>query len=127
MDSSGHPQAEYIERGPSERAWEKICASWVSKPDRSTGELLSAGTTTGRDLRRRMVGLLRDQMPVELARERVFITYTAALHILADRARLLDTPDPRRPVVSDALFATNLCDMSWGALTAPVTSTSDIT
>jgi AcrR family transcriptional regulator len=114
------PQIEYIQIGPSERAWMKICASWVAQPKLSNGQLNAAGTSSGRELRRRWVELLRVHMPAALARERVLTTYGAALHILADRANLIDAASTRRPLLPDVVFSANLCDMSCGALTAPV-------
>jgi AcrR family transcriptional regulator len=122
VDAVLRPQAEYVEIGPSERAWMKICASWVSQPALSTGQLYGAGTHSGRLLRRRWVGALTDQMPATLARERVLVSYTAALHILADRARLLDAGEPQRVVLPAEAFAANLCDMVCGALTAPASA-----
>jgi AcrR family transcriptional regulator len=126
VDAVLRPQAEYIQIGPSERAWMKICASWVSQPALSNGQLNTAGTTSGRELRVRWVRKLREQMPATLARERVLVTYTAALHILADRATLMDAPDTRRPLLPDAAFSANLCDMSCGALTAPVSEAAEL-
>jgi AcrR family transcriptional regulator len=119
VDAVLRPQVEYLELGPSERAWVKIAASWVARPAVTNSDMNSAGTTTGRDLRRRWIQLLRRDMPTLLARERVLMTYTAALHGLADRARSLDS-DTDRASVPAAAFAANLCDMVCGALTAPV-------
>jgi AcrR family transcriptional regulator len=120
VDAALRLLAEYVEMGASERAWMKICADWVSQPALSTGELDTAGSRTGRELRRRWVRRLREQMPAPLARERVLIIFTAALNILADRARLLDAPETSRPVLADEVFSANLADMACGALTAPV-------
>jgi AcrR family transcriptional regulator len=116
------PQVEYLRNGPSERAWMKICSAWVSQPHLSTGQLWAAGTSSGRELRRRMVKVLAREMPIELARERVFVAYTWALHGLADRARLMDATEPTRPVLPEAVFAANLSDMYLGALNAPVSA-----
>ena len=126
VDAVLRPQTEYIQLGPSERAWMKICAAWVAQPKLSNGQLNNAGTTAGRDLRRRWVHKLREDMPPVLARERVLVTYTAALHILADRANLIDFADVRRPLLPDAVFCANLCDMACGALTAPVSVSADL-
>jgi AcrR family transcriptional regulator len=120
VDAVLRPQVEYIEIGPSERAWMKICASWVSRPSLTNDDMNTAGTTAGRDLRRRWVQLLRADMPTRLARERVITTYTASLHGLADRARVLDSVTTDRPAIPAAAYAANLCDMVCGALTAPV-------
>jgi AcrR family transcriptional regulator len=122
LDAMLRPLAEYIEIGASERAWIEISGAFVSQPQWSAGELNAAGTGTGRELRRRLVHRLREQMPDPLARERVLTTYTAALHILADRARLLDTAEPGRKVLAEPVFTANLCDMSCGALSAPVSA-----
>jgi AcrR family transcriptional regulator len=119
VDAALRPPVEYLEAGPSERAWTKIAASWMSKPTLSANDMNTAGTASGRELRRRWIQLLRTRMPTPLARERVLITYTAALHSLADRARLLDLDTTDRPVISAGAFAANLCDMCCGALTAP--------
>jgi hypothetical protein len=32
VDAVLRPQIEYIQLGPSERAWMKICAAWVAQP-----------------------------------------------------------------------------------------------
>jgi AcrR family transcriptional regulator len=121
IDAVLRPQTEYLQLGSSERAWAKICASWVSQPSLPSGMLQTAGTTSGKELRRRWVQHLRADMPTALAIERVVQTYFAALHILADRARLLDAETPgKRPVLPDDVFAANLTDLVYGSLTAPV-------
>jgi AcrR family transcriptional regulator len=126
VDAVLRPQTEYIQLGPSERAWMKISAAWMGQPKLSSGQLNHAGTASGRELRRRWVHKLREQMPPALARERVLITYSAALHILADRANLIDSKDTRRPLLPDSAFTANLCDMSCGALTAPVSPAAEV-
>jgi AcrR family transcriptional regulator len=114
------PLAEYITRGPSERAWAKMCAELLSDPrigldviaDGTSGESVKQGSLLVEELTRRM--------PAPVARERVLAVSQFAVHLCANRAKMLDSARNVRTLGPDADFADNLLDMAVGALKAPV-------
>lgn len=118
------PDAEYLRRGPSERAWTKIYAELGTRPDvtlqdvleHTPAVLLQAGVSLHDQLARRIGG--------DLAVERLTSVLTACSHLCADRARFEDAPpgpEPRlaRPVLPFEAWLANLLDMAVGALLAP--------
>jgi hypothetical protein len=113
------PTAEYLRQGPSARAWVKIAAELVARPERAMNDFfdnLPAETlTTGAAL----YDHLRTTLPQGVALERVLTVSQAAMHICADRARLEEATDRGRRHLDLDGFVANLVDMSYGALVAP--------
>ena len=112
------PFAEYVDRGPSERAWVKICAELLIRPSTTLNEIRqrsSAATfEAGSVIYRKMVEIV----PNDVAIERAIAVPLGAIHVCADRARNLDHPKPRRTVLPAELFVANLVDMSASAFGA---------
>jgi AcrR family transcriptional regulator len=113
------PVAEYLTRGPSERAWVKIQAELGTRPKMRLIEMVtfapSAALAAGNALYER----LRQDLPDEVAAERMILAAQAMVHLCADRARLIDDPERRAGAVSDAVYVENLVDMTYGALSVP--------
>lgn len=115
------PYADYLRRGPSERAWTKISAQQSGSPhialrdifDHAPAVALQACTTIHQQLT-----LTMDSAVVV---ERLFSVLAASSHLCADRARFEDAPDAagRRPALPFDRWRANLVDMAVGALLAP--------
>jgi len=118
VETVTRPWAEYVTRGPSERAYVKIIAELMADPelgfetmrDNTLPELAAVGVT----LYERMSA----RMPTNLAVERLWTVSRFAVQTSADRAVLVDDPNPARPILPDDEFVENLVDMAAGALTA---------
>jgi AcrR family transcriptional regulator len=120
------PNADYVRRGPSERAWIRISAERSARPETAWADVIdhapAAALEAGAALFERMV----EVMPGRLAIERIRAVSQACLHLCADRARLEEWADHAggpTPVDLDR-WATNLVDMAAGAMLAPVTAGS---
>jgi AcrR family transcriptional regulator len=110
------PLAEYVELGPSERSWLRICADGLSRPSL---EALDAGAgPSSREAGKEVYRLMAPTIPHDLALERMIAAVQATIHICADRARAL-TEAGARKVVPAEIFAANLVDMMGAALMAP--------
>jgi AcrR family transcriptional regulator len=116
------PAAEYLTRGPSERAWVKIMADLGQAPELRLNQMVAsappAAQKAGRVLYEQLVVLI----PPALARERIVALAQIAVHMCADRARLEDDPGGSRAHVSGDVFVENLVDMVTGALFAPLSA-----
>lgn len=120
------PFAECLGGGPSARSWLKIGTELVSRPQvaiedlqaQSSSVAIAAGTT--------IVELLSEHLPRDAAIERLLVVTQGANHVLADRARLEDAADARRPRVPIALFVSGLIDTMCGALLAPVSEQTQL-
>jgi AcrR family transcriptional regulator len=120
------PNAVYVGRGASERAWIKIAADlaartdivWRDVVDNVPQSALAAGDALYRQL--------RATMPRSLALDRILSVSQAMLHVCADRARLEDAeiagPGSVRPRIAFDQWTDNIVDMAAGAMFAPVTS-----
>jgi AcrR family transcriptional regulator len=116
------PAAEYLTRGPSERAWVKIMADLGQAPDLRLNQMVMiappAAQKAGAVLYEQLVVLL----PPSLARERIVALAQISVHMCADRARLEDDPKGSRAHVPGDVFVENLVDMVTGALFAPLST-----
>jgi AcrR family transcriptional regulator len=113
------PAAEYLTRGPSERAWVKIMADLGQAPDLQLKQMVAVAPPAAQKAGTVLYGQLILQMPAELARERIVALAQVAVHMCADRARLEDAPGDSRRHVDGPVFVENLVDMVTGALFAP--------
>jgi AcrR family transcriptional regulator len=118
------PAAEYLTRGPSERAWVKIMADLGQAPELRLNQMVAsappAAQKAGTVLYEQLVALI----PAALARERIVALAQIAVHMCADRARLEDDPAGSRTHVSGDVFVENLVDMVTGALFAPLSASA---
>jgi AcrR family transcriptional regulator len=113
------PWAEYVTRGPSERAYVKIVAELAADPtvsfdtvrENSLPDLEAIGIT--------LYERLKQKMSPELAAERVWTISRFAMQTAADRARLIDTRNPARLLIADDVFVDNVVAMAVGAVEAP--------
>jgi AcrR family transcriptional regulator len=113
------PAADYLVRGPSERAWVKIMAELGQLPDLRLDQMALAAPPAAQEAGGLLYRLLTEVMPSELARERLVALALIAVHLCANRARLHDDPERSRAHVDDDVFVDNLVDMTTAALFAP--------
>jgi len=115
------PTAEYIRHGPSARAWVKVSAEEIRRPE----ILLSAMATHAPDIARTIGTALHTQLTrtlsTDLATERLLSLVMASLQLCADRARREDAPagTPVRTALPFDRWLDNLLDMAVAAATAP--------
>lgn len=115
------PGAEYLSRGPSERAWTKIVAEQISRPELQLDDVAEhvpeLTYRVGAQLHQRLVELIAP----ELAVERMMSVFIACAHLSADRARQEDLPSGRagRAMLPFDRWLANLLDMAVAAMTAP--------
>jgi AcrR family transcriptional regulator len=115
------PLAEYMTLGRSQRHYVEIWADLLGSPATRTEDirhLLDDPVQT--DTARRLVAIMAERMPRDLAVERLTSMMQSAVHMLADRARVENAPEPRRDLLPLPIATANLVDMIAGALTAPV-------
>jgi AcrR family transcriptional regulator len=113
------PTAEYLREGPSARAWVRIAAQLLARPERSLRDFhdnLPVETLTSGAA---IYDHLCTTLPRAVALERVLAVSQVSLHVCADRARLEDATDTGRSHLDLDGFIENLVDMAFGALTAP--------
>ena len=120
VDVLVRPTAEYLTRGPQERAWVKIMADLASLPDLHLNEMLAVTPKAGLLAGAALFDQLRLSMPPRYARERLVMLAQSSVHAAADYARMCDDPTESRRHLSAAAFIENLVDMTTGALFAPV-------
>jgi AcrR family transcriptional regulator len=115
------PAAEYLRRGPSERAWTKIVAERLSRPDLPlsvvTEHVNDVTYLIGAALHRRLTAAIGP----DLALERLLSVIFACSHLCADRARMEDLPagTTGRELLPFDRWLANLLDMAVAAMTAP--------
>lgn len=121
VEAMVRPSAEYVGHGPSARAWIKISADEMRRPE----ILLSAMAANVPGITR-VVGTalhtrLTRTMHPDLATERLLSVAMACYHLCADRARLEDVPPgtPARTGLPFDRWLDNLLDMAVAAMTAP--------
>jgi AcrR family transcriptional regulator len=124
VDLLVRPVAEYMELGPSERAWVKIMADLGSDPDvrlpmMVAGLAPAASIEAGRALHVRIAR----KVPSKIATERMFIVTRMAVNVCADRGRAVDEPNSKSSRLPSEVFIENLVDMIQGALLAPARTT----
>ena len=115
------PGAEYLTRGPSERAWTKIVAERMSRPELE----LNVVAEHVPDLTYRIGALLHQRLveviEPDLAVERMLAVFHSCAHLSADRARMEDLPAGAagRVTLPFDRWIANLLDMAVAAMTAP--------
>jgi AcrR family transcriptional regulator len=115
------PAAEYIGKGPSERAWLRIAAELGPRPETARGDISdSAGTTAWKAGTTIFEHLQACGLTAEFARQRVWTSSEAVMHVIASRARLEDAARARRPVPALELFIADLIDTTCASLSAPM-------
>jgi hypothetical protein len=115
------PSAEYIRHGPSARAWVKISAEEIRRPEILTSSMAEHAPEVARIVGAALHAQLCRTMEPDLATDRLLSVLVASYHLCADRARLEDTP-PDTPVRRGLPFdrwLENLLDMAVAAVTAP--------
>lgn len=122
------PWAEYLQRGPSERAWIRIAAQEISRPELLYRDIAAGVPAVTRHVGTAVHARLVQRMPPDVARERMLSVAVAVHHLCADRARHEDAPPGT--VVRDALpyelWLDNLLDMAVAAMTAPARQAAEV-
>jgi AcrR family transcriptional regulator len=118
------PLADYLRRGPSERAWVKVAAELGAMPGVSLSDVLGHAPAVALHVGATVHERLAATMGPTLATERILAVTTAASHLCADRARAEDAGGASRGLVRPLLpfdvWRDNLLDMAVAAITAPV-------
>jgi AcrR family transcriptional regulator len=115
------PAAEYIAEGPSARAWLQIGGELATRPQTARGDLSdSAGTSAWKAGVAVFEHLRGCGLPADFARQRIWASSEAVMHVIASRARLEDAPGARRPAVPLELFVADLIDTTCAGLAAPM-------
>lgn len=123
------PNAEYLRRGPSERAWTKIVAELSARPDVRLQDMLEHVPATALHVGVALHDELARRIDPAVAVERLMSVLSACSHLCADRARIEDAPPgdgPQlaRPFIQFDAWLANLLEMAVGALLAPPASSS---
>jgi AcrR family transcriptional regulator len=116
------PTAEYLRRGPSERAWVKIMGELSSSPYLRSREMRSIAPARAVDVSRRLYEMLLVDMPAAIALERMIVIAQNIVQICADRARVEEAPIEHASRVPLDVFIENFVDMRFGALFAPMSA-----
>jgi AcrR family transcriptional regulator len=120
------PNADYLRRGPSERAWVKIAAQEAARPELSLQAVVEHGPRIAFHVGALLYARLSEVVDPGVALERMLSVLLACNHLCADRARL-EEATPRdgaatlRPVLPFEQWRANLVDMAVGALLGPPT------
>lgn len=117
------PNADYLHRGPSARAWVKVSAELAARPGVGLADVLDHAPAialhAGATLHERLAG----DVGADLAAERLLAVVHSAHHLCADRARAEDAAPAAgrygRPLLPFDDWLANLLDMAVGALLAP--------
>jgi AcrR family transcriptional regulator len=115
------PAAVYLLRGPSERAWVKIMSDLLQRPDVRVRQMVSSAPEIATKVGTALYEQLAQQMPPEVAAERIVTLAQTSLHLCADRSRVEDDEAGTRATLPGPVFVENLVDMVCGALFAPFT------
>ena len=119
------PNADYLRGGPSERAWVRVCADLVARPEVAVADVIAHAPAVTLHVGAALHEHLALTMSRDLATERILAVTTAAHHLCADRARAEERPpaqaSPVRPRLPFETWRANLLDMAIAAMTAPAT------
>jgi AcrR family transcriptional regulator len=112
------PTAEYLRRGPSARAWVRISAERLARPETGPAQMAAHVHPVGIEVGTRVHRHLTTFLGADLALERLLSVLVATHHLCADRSRVEEAPPDatgRAPLPFDRWLA-NLVDMAIGAL-----------
>ena len=115
------PNADYLRLGPSERAWIKISAQQVARPQIALSDIVDHAPAVALHVGATLHQRLSLTMDSDLVTERLISVLAACSHLCADRARFEDAPETAglRPSLPFEEWRANLLDMAVGALLAP--------
>jgi AcrR family transcriptional regulator len=115
------PNAEYVGRGPSERAWIRISAEQIGRPEIALQDVMDHTPAISRLVGGIVYGKLTEIVGPPLALERLMSVIVASHHLCADRARLQDAPAStlNRTLLPFDDWVDNLVAMAVAAMVAP--------
>jgi AcrR family transcriptional regulator len=115
------PSADYLQLGPSERAWIKILAQQATRPETALRDMVDHAPAVALHVGTTIHQRLSLSMDGDIVVERLISVGAACNHLCADRARYEDAPEAAglRPSLPFARWRANLVDMAVGALLAP--------
>ena len=121
VEAMVRPIAEYIRHGPSARAWVRVSADEMRRPEILLSAMADHAPGVSRVIGTALLAQLSQTMEPELATERLLAVIMACQHLSADRARLEDAPPgtPVRAALPFDRWLDNLLDMATAAMTAP--------
>jgi AcrR family transcriptional regulator len=121
VETMVRPLMEYLRRGPSERAWTRIAAEEMSRPQLLHRQLAAGAPPVARLVGTAVYTRLVRTMPPDIAQERLMSVVIAVHHLCADRARHEDAPPTTavRAVLPFPQWQDNLLTMATAAMTAP--------
>ena len=97
------PTAEYVRRGPSARAWVRISAERLARPEtgpaQMAGHVHPVGIEVGTRVHRHLTTFLDD----DVALDRLLSVLVATHHLCADRSRVEEAPTRRDRACAAAL------------------------
>ncbi len=114
------PVAEYVEVGPSERAWVKIMAELGSQPAFYWHEVVRLTPSKGIAAGKTLDTIMRSTLPPRIVRERLFVGTRMMVNVCADRARRIEAPSDRGRPLPIEVFIDNVSNMLTGAFLAPL-------
>jgi AcrR family transcriptional regulator len=110
------PWADYVERGPSERAWVKISAAESARPERFLRDFQHHLPEVMRQTVEQLYAHLVTFLPEPVAIERLLAVSMSTVHLCADRARAIDAAaGAARPLIEPEVFRANLLAMDRAA------------
>ena len=121
------PDAEYLRRGPSERAWIKISAELLARPETMLGDIAAHAPPPAVLVGKQIYEQLARMVEPDVAVERLLSVLVAVRHLCAARARLEDASPGGvgRSVLPFDRWLANLLDMAVAALGAPPRTLTD--
>ena len=114
------PWVEYATHGPGERAFLRIVAELSADPTLGFDTIQQNAIPELTEIGTALYERLTTELDTDLAVERLWTLGRFALQAAADRARLVDAGNARRPALPDAAFIENVVAMAYGALPAPL-------
>ena len=122
------PSADYLRRGPSERAWVKISAQQAARPEIRYDDMVEHAPAVSLHVGALIHQQLSRTMDPDVVVERLVSVLLACNHLCADRARYEDAPRSAglRPALPFERWRANLLEMAVGAITAPPLGTDPL-
>lgn len=114
------PSTDYVFQGPSARAWVRIVAELAARPELLLNDLINNASPEAIHVGTMLLDEMEEVVCRKIAFERLLMVSRSSLHLCADRARSEETePSPNERMSQDD-FVTNVVDMAYAALFAPV-------